>query len=254
MELSKFKTELSKLSGINFHSPKYREIFKRYFGAAKDADESEAEETATEAKDAAAEETATAKRGEDESKPGGDNDGDSESDAQSTADDKDETTETAESGENAESAEQEEKSEPESTAEESALQELIKEDGKDSDASGEAAEETAETESEVETSEEAADQSAVDLTDELLNTKLELELVRAGIREDRLETAKRLFSPEFKASGGNAQELQELIAKYPEWITKQGVAQGFGMPLGDKADALTNEERALKRMGIDPRN
>ena len=103
------------------------------------------------------------------------------------------------------------------------------------------------------TEDELKAQSAASLSDELLSVKMELELVRAGIREDRIETAKRLFMPEFKASGGNVEELRQLITQYPEWVAKKRGAQGFGMPVGENADALTNEEKALKRMGIDPR-
>jgi len=99
-----------------------------------------------------------------------------------------------------------------------------------------------------------ATQSAVDLQNELLLTKLELELVRAGVREDRLDTAKRLFMPEFKESGGDVEQIRQLIAQYPEWIGQKGAKQGFGMPIGQKTDELDNEEKEMLKRGINPRD
>lgn len=120
---------------------------------------------------------------------------------------------------------------------------------------------TNETESSTETDEPLptqdefeATQSAGDLQNELLLTKLELELVRAGIREDRLNTAKRLFIPEFKQSNGNVEQIRQLIAQYPEWVGNKGAKQGFGMPLGQKTDALTAEEKRMKELGMNPRD
>lgn len=39
MDINEFKRELSKVSGIDFFNPKYRELFKKYFPADKDAEE-----------------------------------------------------------------------------------------------------------------------------------------------------------------------------------------------------------------------
>ena len=39
MKISELKRELSKLAGIDFFNPKYRDVFKKYFPDEEDADE-----------------------------------------------------------------------------------------------------------------------------------------------------------------------------------------------------------------------
>lgn len=240
MDIKEFKRELSKVTGIDFFNPKYRSIFKKFAGEDEPSEADGVDEKSADvAETVATDEPKTEAIAESVPKDESDNEPDNK--------------ETEADGPAAEAEGKEQKpSEKESAVEEPA------EEGDDGDGEGESqsasGDSQAEAEPEVATEEEAT-QPAADMGDELLTTKLELELVRAGVREDRLDTAKRLFMPEFQASGGNTQQIRELIAQYPEWIGKQGGgAQGFGMPLGDKADAFTNEEKALKRMGIDPRN
>jgi hypothetical protein len=264
MDIKGLKKELSKVSGIDFYNPKYRAIFKRFAEDDKPAETDEAEDAkATDTQTDAAVETKATEVAEDIQKDeAAETDGENP-DYTETA--KDETElekaieDDKESDKEVQAAETEaDTDKPEPTAEEKRLDEITGENGDDSaeierDGEGDSESDLDGSQSEVATEEEAA-QPAADISDELLTTKLELELVRADIREDRLETAKRLFMPEFKASGGNTRQIRELIAQYPEWIGKQGGGvQGFGMPLGS-ADALTNEEKALKRLGIDPRS
>ena len=258
MDVKELKRELSRVSGIDFFSPKYRAVFKKFTEDDKAPETDEAENT--KAVDAVTDTAVVTKADEviEDIAENRADDRDGET-PDYTETDKDETelTEVIKDNKEADDGVQEVKAETddtsESAAEETRLEEIVGESSGAAEEVTETAEETAESEPEVNTEEEAA-QPAAEIGDELLTVKLELELVRAGIREDRLETAKRLFMPEFKSSGGNVQQIRELISQYPEWIGKQGGAQGFGMPLGDKADALTNEEKALKRMGIDPRN
>ena len=48
--------------------------------------------------------------------------------------------------------------------------------------------------------------------------------------------------------------VKEWIKQYPEWLHKEKpVAQAIGMSLNDMGDALTEEEKKLKEMGINPR-
>ena len=264
-KISRLKTELSKLSGVDFHNPKFREVFKRYMD-----DEPEVEETTPAVEDAKAqdviadravvdkatevvEDIATDKEAETagEQPDYAETNKDETELIEAVEEDKQTDAEveqtTAEESETEPTNETEPETtlepEPELSAEEKALRNLIGEPEENK--------ETPTEEAEVET--EAESQPAVNLNDQLLETQLELELVKAGVREDRLDVAKRLFLPELKA-GASVDAVRSMIAQYPEWIGKQSGAQGFGMPIGDKSSVLTNEERELKRMGINPRD
>ncbi len=99
---------------------------------------------------------------------------------------------------------------------------------------------------------ESAEEKPAD-SKELLETKLELELVKAGVREDRIEAAKRLFMPEIQSIADFA-KIKGLIEQYPEWLKQEtNQAQPFGMPVSN-SDSLTAEERKLLAMGINPRD
>ena len=84
------------------------------------------------------------------------------------------------------------------------------------------------------------------LQKELVDTKLELELVRAGIRPDRIEIAKKVFSEDF-ARNQSTEWLSEQISQYPEWFAKSG-GKDFGMPIGDRENPMTATERRLKEV------
>ncbi len=281
MNINELKRELSKLSGVDFFNPKYRNVFKRFLDSLEGKDEQEEtkpeEAAATEkGEEQSAASKATEKLEPQETKTEKPEAEDSETKEADTEESSPEEKRTESEDEEAE-AEAETDTEEEETsddsddsddAEEKALERILNEskkkvkstlddDSNDPDEESDGDEEDEESEDEdsdeVMTEDELKAQSAASLFDELLSVKMELELVRAGIREDRIETAKRLFMPEFKASGGNVEELRQLITQYPEWVAKKRGAQGFGMPVGENADALTNEEKALKRMGIDPR-
>jgi hypothetical protein len=227
MGLSKIKTELSKLSGVDMHNPKYREFFKRHFGGEdKDAKEIIEDSEVVVEEEVLSEEVLD--------------------DIQDAIDDKEDEIEDAE--ERAEEEAEVVAESAEKSAEEIALEKLI---GATEESGEEVSAEVEDIVSEVQPESESA--PAINLNNQLLETQLELELVRAGVRADRIEIAKRIFLQDMK-DGADVEVIREKIAQFPEWITKKGGAQSFGMPLGDKASPLTEEEKALKRMGIDPRD
>ena len=266
-ELSELKTELSKLAGVDFHSPKYRAVFKRLLAESEDKAEDEgasvSEDTAAEVaeakqEDAVADAEVTEKAEEVVADIAADKEADAEGetpDYNETAQDEAELVESVEADQetdaNVQEAEAADDTTEELTAEERRLAELVGEDTAEETTETETAEsDTTETAAEVAT--EAESVPAIDLNGQLLETKLELELVRAGVREDRLEVAKRLFLPELQ-QGMSIEDLRIKIAAFPEWLAKAGGVQGFGMPLGDNTSALTNEEKRLKQLGVDPK-
>ena len=231
MNLTEFKRELSKVSGVDFFNPKYRDIFKRHLTPTED-EEVEKSEEIEKAKDA--DETNEIPTVEVEVEV-------------ETKDEEESSEEPAEETESLEPVE----SANELSAEEKALRELI------GDEESETYKEMVTEKSDIKLADEpvikteAESQPAINLADQLQETQLELELVKAGVREDRIDIATRLFLPELKA-GVSIDEIRGKIL--PEWIGKKNGVQSFGMPLGEKATPLTNEEKALKKMGIDPRD
>lgn len=226
--IKELKKELSALSGVDFFNPKFRNVFKKYFPDDVDnTAESAEEERVNEILE-------------------------------------DEVVETkAEAVENKiEEAVEEEVKNEETIAEETAnevvedkAEEVIEENTQEvvdevkNETNTESVEDTVaeEVEETQEVLEEVKDNT------ELIATKVELELVKAGVREDRLEPAKKLLMAEIN-SLADISKVQELIRQYPEWLQKpREVAKPFGMTLDDNGDGLTEEEKKLKAMGINPR-
>ena len=102
------------------------------------------------------------------------------------------------------------------------------------------------------TNQESTEETST-VSEDLLDTKIELALLRAGIREDRIEAAKRLFKTEIK-SIEDLEKLKELIKEFPEWQAKKEQGKGFGVAIKEHGTSLTEEEKKLKSMGIDPKN
>lgn len=101
---------------------------------------------------------------------------------------------------------------------------------------------------------ESGTEATGDTTQELLETKIELGLIKLGIREDRLEAAKRLFKTEIQ-SIEDLDKLKELVKEFPEWQKqKREQGAGFGANLKENGNSLSEEEKKLKSMGIDPKN
>lgn len=91
------------------------------------------------------------------------------------------------------------------------------------------------------------------VNEELLNTKIELELVRANIRPEKIKSAMVLAKQEIK-SLEDLDKIKDIIKEIPEWTKQREQSKSFGMDIDESGDGLTEEEKRLKQMGIDPRN
>lgn len=242
MDVKELKKELSKLSGIDFFNPKYRDVFKKYFpndtteNDVNDNEEDRLKEVLGEEKEETKiPDTQENSTGEVEEKAD-DKKEDAPSDEQGEETDKADTDPTEEKVENNDA---EDTSDTENN-EGSEQTETVAEENQD----------VSTTDAPNPTNSEQNNNTS----NELLEMKVELALVRAGVREDRLDAAKKLFMADIH-SIEDLSKLKDLVQQYPEWLkqTKQE-AQPFGMPLGDNGDGLTEEEKRLKAMGIDPRS
>ena len=215
--IKEFKKELSKLSGVDFFNPKFRDVFKKYF---PDSDEDINTNEEDRLKEVIGEETY--------------NDLQEEENSQEVVENVTEETEEEPSSNEEESLE----TENEEIAEEDKPEEVKEDEDKT-----------------FELEEDQNNSTENDSTkEELLETKVELELVKAGVREDRLEPAKRLFISEVK-NLGDLDKLKELIKEYPEFLkSNKADTKPFGMPITDNSDVLTAEEKRLKAIGINPRD
>lgn len=196
MDMNEFKRELSKVSGIDFFNPKYRELFKKYFPADKDAGDDLKEEGGVD------EEEIT---------------------------EKEEDIDKAEDEREIDKIEEEKADEPEKREEKAEeVREETHEIGKD------------------------VDELKEDKTsDELLEAKIENALLRGGVREEKLGAAMRLVKSEIK-SLDELDKVKEILSEFPEWVHGYK-AEGFGMDVDEGSDNLTEEEKRLKAMGINPR-
>ena len=218
--MNELKRELSKLTGIDFFNPKFRETFKKHFPNDKDAEEEKVEEMFDEDKD---------KEVEDKAEDVVDDvkDMDTE-DAETEVEDKVEDVDKAEDEREIDKIEEEKAESPE-VADEKAedVDEESHEIGKDVD--------------ELEDSKK-----------QLLDAKIELELIKNGVSSERLESAKRMAKYEI-GSIDDLDKVKELIREYPEWV-RTFKPKDFGMAVDENSDDLTEEEKKLKQMGIDPRD
>jgi hypothetical protein len=260
--VNELKKELSKLSGVDFFNPKYRNVFKKYITTEteeveKDTNEEErlrnilGEEKETEVRE---EKTTTEEKVEDneekeEVKTKEEIIDDSKEEDKEEVESK-ETEEVEEDDTDTEDLEDEDVDDDfdefEDTEEDDSKDDAIEEESMEEDTADEVEDE------EVETEEEYHEEKP-EYNKELIDTKVELGLVRAGVRDDRLEDARKLFMADFKGME-DLDRIAEFIKKYPEWI-KNGVhnSKAFGMPTNDMGDGYTEEEKKLRSMGINPR-
>ncbi len=226
--IKELKKELSALSGIDFFNPKYREVFKRYFPNDNEEVNME-EERLNEMAEEAVVETPEVVEETNEVV---------EEKAEEIVEDK------------ADEVEQPTEEVAESVAEAEAVEEVAEQTNEENT---EATEEVKEELSEdIQVAEEKAEEK-IDDHAELIDAKVELELVKAGVREDRLEPAKRLLMVEIKKLE-DIDKVKEMIKQYPEWLHREKtVAKPIGMTMDNLGDGLTEEEKKLKQMGIDPR-
>lgn len=225
--IKEFKKELSKLAGIDFFNPKFRDVFKRYF-----PDDADKEEETT-AEEERLKEVVGDEQVEDIEKKLASESSNETAEEENTEEIQN-VDEEVKTGENA----------TESTQEEGVEEIKEKTDSQDETATDESLD--AEPVSEAEPKQEP--------NQELVDTKVELELVKAGVREDRLEPAKRLILSEIHGLE-DLDKVKEMIKQFPEWIKESAInTKPFGMPVGEGGGDLTEEEKRLKAMGIDPRN
>jgi hypothetical protein len=214
VNLSEFKKELSKISGVDFFNPTYREVFKKYFPEDKDAEEQRLEEMGIadeEVKEAAPEV-------EEEKAPTEDQVEDKVEDIEKAEDEREIDKIEEEKADTAEKADEKAEDKNEESEEIGKEVDELKEDKTD---------------------------------DELLDAKIEIELLRNGVREDKIEKAKKLAKLEVKDMN-DLDKVQDVLAEYPEWV-RGYETKNFGAPVDEKGDDLTAEERRLKEMGINPR-
>lgn len=113
-------------------------------------------------------------------------------------------------------------------------------------------EEVEEETTEEEQPEEVENETAEEEVDEdLLDAKIELALLRGGIRDEKIEPAKKLLKYEVK-NLNDLGKVKDLMREYPEW-SKGNDKKGFGMSVDEQGDGLTEEQKRLKQMGIDPK-
>lgn len=198
MESNELKRELSKLSGVDFFNPKYRELFKKAFPEDKDAEEEKLKKEGM--------------IGEEKIK------------------DKTEDIDKAEDEREIDKIERDKAETPE----------------KRDEKAEEVREETHEIGKEV-------DELKGDKTEDmLLETKIENALLRGGVREEKLGPAMRLAKSEI----GSLDELgkvEDILKDFPEWVHGYK-PKGFGMDIDNGSDNLSEEEKRLKQMGINPRD
>lgn len=198
MGSNELKRELSKLSGVDFFNPKYRELFKKAFPEDKDAEEEKLKKEGM--------------IGEEKIK------------------DKTEDIDKAEDEREIDKIERDKAEAPE----------------KRDEKAEEVREETHEIGKEV-------DELKGDKTEDmLLETKIENALLRGGVREEKLGPAMRLAKSEI----GGLDELgkvEDILKDFPEWVHGYK-PKGFGMDIDNGSDNLSEEEKRLKQMGINPRD
>jgi hypothetical protein len=214
--MNELKRELSKLSGVDFFNPKYRDVFKKYFTEKEDAkDEVKDEDVPVMDTEEVKKEAEPVKEDAVEKEP---------------VEEKVEDVDKAEDEREIDKIEEEKAESPEKADEKAEeVDEESKEIGEDVD--------------ELET-EKSKDE-------ELLDAKIELELMKSGVKPEKLEVAKKYTKHEV-LDLGEIGKIKGIIAEFPDWV-RAYKAEDIGMPVDEDRDALTEEEKRLKEMGIDPR-
>lgn len=250
--MNELKRELSRASGVDFFSPKYREIFKKYFPEEEDAEEKRFEEVVGEPLEEKVEEPSVesveeVKGIEEEPKEV------EEEKVEEPVEDKEEVAEpepeekVEEAPAPVEAEQVEDKVEDIEKAEDEREIDKIEEEKADN------SEKEDEKHEEVNEESKEIGKDVDDLKDELFDAKLELELVKGGVREDKLEPAKDYLK--YKLNGvEDLAQVKDVLKEFPEWVKRDNHnVGGFGMAVKEIGDNLTAEERRLKQLGIEPR-
>lgn len=198
MGSNELKRELSRISGVDFFNPKYRELFKKAFPEDKDAEEERLKKMGAVGEEKIEEKTEDIDKAEDE-------------------------------------------------------REIDKIEREKADTSEKRDEKAEEERGETREIGKEVDQLKADkTTDSLLEAKIENALLRGGVREEKLGPAMRLARSEI----GSVEELdkvKDILRDYPEWVRTYRT-KGFGMDVDNDSDNLSEEEKRLKQMGINPRD
>lgn len=219
--MNELKRELSKLTGIDFFNPKFREVFKKHFPNERDAEEEKVDEILDDNKDEKVDDT----------------------EAEDFVKDMKDIN-TKEADEKVESkVEDIDKAEDERE-----IDKIEEEKAESPEIADEKAEEVNEESHEIGKSVNELEDSKK----QLLDAKIELELIRNGVSSERLESAKRMAKYEI-GSLDELYKVKDLIREYPEWV-RSFKPKDFGMAVDENADDLTEEEKKLKQMGINPRD
>ena len=240
--MNELKRELSKLSGIDFFNPKYRDVFKKYFPEDEDAEEKRLDEILDEEPKAEApvvedNELLEAKGIDEEPK---------KDDNEKVEDDNKEAEEVPAEVEEADKAVEDKVEDIDKAEDEREIDKIEEDKAEDNDKADEKAEEVNEESHEI-------GKDVDDLKDELFDTKLELELVHNNVRDDKLETAKDYLKYRL-GDNEDLEAVKDILKEFPEWVKKdKHEVGGFGMAVNEIGDNLTAEERRLKQLGIDPR-
>lgn len=213
--MNELKRELSRASGVDMFNPKYREIFKKYFPNDEDAEEKKLEEYGVDKEEDKDEEVL------------------------------DDVKKVEEQPEDKVEDKLEDVDKAEDEREIDKIEEDKADDGEEKD---EKKEEVAEESHEI-----GKDVDELkDSKSELLDAKIELELMRNGVRPERMASAKKFAKYEIH-SLDELDKVREMLKEYPEWV-RGYKPENFGMPVDEGRNELTEEEKRLKAMGINPKD
>lgn len=213
---TELKRELSRATGIDMFNPKFREIFKKYF-----PNEEDTEEKMEEMRDESVEKADEVSKVDEEVKQDEGVEG-----VKATEEDIDKAEDERE------------------------IDKIEEEKADNSEKRDEKAEEVNEESEEIG---KKVDDLKSKYEDELFDAKLELELVKNNVREDKLEPAKRYLKYELEGDK-DLTRVSEILKEFPEWLKKdRNMPNPIGMSVDEVNDDLTAEERRLKQIGINPR-
>lgn len=214
--MNELKRELSRLTGIDMFNPKFRDVFKKYFPNEEDTEEK--------IEDLRDESVAKA-------------DEISKIDAEEKQDNGVEEVKDVEEDINKAEDERE-------------IDKIEEDKAEDSDKRDEKAEEVKDESEEIG---KKVDDLKGKYEDELFDAKLETELVRNNVREDKLEPAKRYLKYELEGDR-DLSRVGEILKEFPAWLKNdKNIPSPIGMTVDEVDDGLTAEERRLKEIGINPR-
>lgn len=226
--MNELKRELSKLSGIDFFNPKYRDVFKKYFPDDEDMEEKKLNEMFDD------EPELLETKGIEENPQV----------------DEEKVVEPEYDVEDKEDKVEDIKEDIDKAEDEREIDKIEEDKAENDDVRDEKKEEVNEESEEIG---KKVDDLKDSYEDELFDAKLELALIRNKVREDKLEPAKDFLK--YKLDGlKDLEQVDAILKDYPEWIKRdRNEVKGFGMPVDEIEDNLTEEEKRLKAMGIDPR-